>query len=53
MRDYLLNSFIPNMVSIIIALGVVFGISWLSGVSEDEIVGWVALGIAASAGASR
>lgn len=38
--------FIELFIKVAIAIGFVYGISWLAGKSPDEIVGWAALGIA-------
>lgn len=50
MSDYMLNNFIPTLINVVIALAVVYAISFVTGTSEDDVVGWVALGFAASAG---
>ena len=41
--------FIKFLVNLAIAIGVVYGIAWLSGQNADEVVGWAALGIAVGA----
>ena len=38
-----------NLISITIALGVVYLFAWMSGLPADNVVGWVALGLAAGA----
>ena len=38
---------LKNISNILIAVGVVYILAWIVGVSADAVVGWAALGIAA------
>lgn len=39
-----------NLLNIIVALITVFFLSWLMDIAPKDVVGWVALGLAATAG---
>jgi len=42
-----------SLVDVLIALGVVYFFAWLFGEPADQVVGWVALGLAVGVGAKR
>ena len=42
-----------SLVDVLIVIGVVYFFAWLFGEPTDQVVGWVALGVAAGAGAKR
>lgn len=41
------------LVAYVLAVGLIYIASWMSGLSMDDFVGWVALGMAAGMGAKR
>ena len=42
-----------SIYDVLIAVGVVYFLAWIVGQSVDQVVGWVAMGMAAGAGAKR
>lgn len=47
------NVSFSSLVDVLIALGVVYFFAWLFGEPADQVVGWVALGLAVGVGAKR
>jgi hypothetical protein len=47
------NVSFSSLVDVLIAIGVVYILAWLFGEPVDQVVGWVALGLAAGAMAKR
>jgi len=47
------NVSFSSLVDVLIALCVVYFFAWLFGEPADQVVGWVALGLAVGAGAKR
>ena len=47
------NVSFSSLIDVFIAIGVVYILAWLFGEPVDQVVGWVALGVAAGAGAKR
>jgi hypothetical protein len=52
-KEGLRNVSFSSLVDVLIAVGVVYFFAWLFGIPADRVVGWVALGLAAGAGAKR
>lgn len=52
-KEGLRNVSLSSLVDVLIAIGAVYILAWLFGESVDQVVGWVALGVAAGAGAKR
>jgi hypothetical protein len=47
------NVSLSSLVDVLIAIGVVYILAWLFGEPVDQVVGWVALGLAVGVGAKR
>jgi hypothetical protein len=52
-KEGLRNVSFASLVDVLIAIGVVYFFAWLFGEPADQVVGWVALGLAAGAMAKR
>jgi hypothetical protein len=52
-KEGLRNVSFSSLIDVFIALGVVYFFAWLFGEPADQVVGWVALGLAVGAGAKR
>ena len=44
---------LSSLVDVLIVIGVVYFFAWLFGESSDQVVGWVALGMATGVGSKR
>lgn len=53
MSDYIIYTFLPKLASIIFAILFVYGLAYVMGQDANNIVGWAALGMAATAGVGR
>ena len=52
-KEGLRNVSLSSLVDVLIAIGVVYFFAWFFGEPADQVVGWVALGLAVGAGAKR
>lgn len=52
-KEGLQNVSFSSLVDVLIAIGVVYILAWLFGEPVDQVVGWVALGLAAGAMSKR
>jgi hypothetical protein len=52
-KEGLRNVSLSSLVDVLIAIGAVYILAWLFGEPVDQVVGWVALGLAAGAMAKR
>ena len=52
-KEGLQNVSFSSLGDVLIAIGVVYILAWFFGEPADQVVGWVALGLAVNAGAKR
>lgn len=52
-KEGLQNVSFSSLGDVLIAIGMVYILAWLFGEPVDQVVGWVALGVALSAGAKQ
>ena len=50
MTNYLVNRALPIVINLTLGIGFVYLWSYFTGQNPDDVVGWAALGMAASAG---
>jgi hypothetical protein len=52
-KEDFVNGFTDSIVAVVVGIGLVYLIAWISGEPANNLVGWIALGMAAGAGSKR